>query len=178
MPSGLDILGILSFVQGVVTVIAAGILAFIAATEQFRDNKSAIYDVTQQINRIDAMFPPAFVVTTEHDADLLLELREIREGLRDIVELPARWRWWNSGDIAKTITTVSARAARLASETAEMRLMYKILDVVNQAHQRDFQLLRHQISKLERLKLKTSSFLDPRDFLDHRDKPLSIHTRH
>ncbi|KAJ7447437.1 hypothetical protein FB451DRAFT_1567525 [Mycena latifolia] len=158
MASGFDILGVLSFVQGVITVIAAGILAFIAATEQFRDNKTAVYDATQQIQRIAAMFPPAFVVATPHDATLMAELRDLRARLDALVEMPARWRWWNSAEIAKTIGMISARAARLSSEAAEMRLMYRILDVVNQAHQRDFQLLRHQISKLERLK---SAFRDP-----------------
>ncbi|KAJ7082762.1 hypothetical protein C8R44DRAFT_894677 [Mycena epipterygia] len=130
MATGFDILGVLSFVQDVITVVAAAILTFIAAAEQFRDNKSAIYDVTQQINRIDVMFPPA-----------------------------------PSGRYP--------RAVRLASETAEMRLILKISEVVNQAHQRDFQLLRHQISKLERLKLK-SSFLEPPIVLGNGPSPPRI----
>ncbi|KAJ6534609.1 hypothetical protein DFH09DRAFT_1325234 [Mycena vulgaris] len=130
MPSAFDILGVLSFAQGVVTVYLAGLLTFRAWAQQWWDNKRAARDLVVQIAEIGRGEPENLPNGMEGT---------LRETMKEL-EAICNWRWWLSWRTSerdtKSIAEMSARAAQVEGKVAEVRLTKAIFAAVEEAFRR------------------------------------------
>ncbi|KAJ7938910.1 hypothetical protein B0H13DRAFT_1941359 [Mycena leptocephala] len=140
---------------GVITVIAAVILIFLASTKQWRENRTAGHEVAVQISRLKLIATHL----TRHEEDLLKELNRLGESTMEILSRPGYIWWKDSAEIAQTIDTLSAQTFRLAAEITEMRLTKKILEAINANNQHNFEHVR----RMEHLLRLQISLVDPPD---------------
>ncbi|KAJ7263483.1 hypothetical protein C8J57DRAFT_1719043 [Mycena rebaudengoi] len=145
MPTAFDVIGVLSFVQGAITVIVAGVLAFRAATEQARENRRDIDELTQRLTRNARRNAPHIVLMFGVNPDAALSEEDNKhldalfgENTQDLYYLQAIQnrpslydRWAHSAEDAKVIGEVSVRVSRMEAEFAEIRLVNKILDALS-----------------------------------------------
>ncbi|KAJ7434090.1 hypothetical protein B0H11DRAFT_1938883 [Mycena galericulata] len=136
-PSAFDILGVLSFAQGVITVIIAGILAFRALTEQTRKNMDSLHQLHRRMEEVVTwhyLLPPE--VQPEGD---VIQIRQrsqeavrLLERLRVSRHLGFLTRWFRSGENASEIEEISTNVARFEADLVEMRMNRAISNAVDQ----------------------------------------------
>ncbi|KAJ7057296.1 hypothetical protein C8F01DRAFT_1256546 [Mycena amicta] len=132
MPSAFDILGVLSFVQGVITVLAAGLLSFRVSTEQLRENMRSLRNVKERLIRMRFGRDPMF--TTPLELGLVSEAIErrpleniskpmtVNDAITQIDRRSLYERWWDGDEESKTIMEITARLGELRAEATEVRI--------------------------------------------------------
>ncbi|KAJ7910168.1 hypothetical protein B0H13DRAFT_2329588 [Mycena leptocephala] len=138
--SAFDILGVLSFAQGVVTLIAAGILAFRALTQQVRDNTMAVIDLYVQNARMAVSMAELSLDLDRHGTFLRDWMQDwnpggLTEFVDSITGLPYALQWTRSAEIRKMIAEETARVSQLEAQLAEVRLMANIRKAIDEAFQ-------------------------------------------
>ncbi|KAJ7086225.1 hypothetical protein C8R44DRAFT_893679 [Mycena epipterygia] len=145
MPSVFDILGILSFAQGGITLFAAGILAFRVSTEQLRDNMGAFIGCRRRYNSLlDGYLVTIKELAKREDTKAIetkmvetkMEMAETKAILAAVEGFISRkWyaRWLRSADERKLIEKLSSHLSRAETKMAEARLTIVISKAVDEA---------------------------------------------
>ncbi|KAJ7016389.1 hypothetical protein C8F04DRAFT_1407133 [Mycena alexandri] len=135
-PSAFDVLGVLSFVQGSVTAVAAGILAFQAATVQVRDNQTTAKQLTSRLlNLVDRFDEPfqSLSVSASDEGRITARTKRAFDQIQVLLRRPLYSRWTTGDEDAKTIADLSVQVARLELEVTEVSITAKMSAAVDRA---------------------------------------------
>jgi len=157
MPSPFDILGALSFTQGVLTLIVVSVTAVFTATQQAR---SVVKSNTEQCQKLAVNFSSSLVraqnnarnTSTEHANNISVDWESranyLMSRLQRLANVPYLRRWLKREDHAKELVELAELNTRLTVEMDLMLLEWRLLEGFENSQKRYAESLRETLNQL------------------------------